>query len=82
MTADYEIYCKDCDKELHIGQSSSQKQNGWYMYRAKDNMGVLEAYLISHVGHSLTFNDSKLINCKRVNGNDNETQSANSIGQQ
>jgi hypothetical protein len=61
MSRTYEFYCKDCNVNLWIGQSHTNRDTGWYIYQTLENTNKQERFLMEHRGHSLIFEDSEII---------------------
>jgi hypothetical protein len=68
MSRTYEIFCKDCEKTLWIGQGYVSPgdtieliQEKGKPYSSAEYIVRLRDFLFSHMGHSLGFDDSEWI---------------------
>ncbi len=59
MSRTYDILCVDCKKALWVGQG--RKDGIKYIYRKEKHLKELEAFLFSHMGHRLIFDDDELL---------------------
>jgi hypothetical protein len=58
MSRTIHISCDDCRATLWVGQYSQSNQ-AWRLYSSPEHHATLEAFVTTHIGHKIRFQDSE-----------------------